>query len=251
MPYTHTRFLFRRDGAPSDEHGTGGVPAGTDPGSIGWIRPAGSRILRVDTGDMYVFDGANWDQQLNADSTFSDAADSRDVVSQSIAAPAAQTDTYVHAAVAASAANLFPGPVTNPDVPRNVKAVFQAGWDGGDITVVGTDVADAANTEVIADTPGATVVGTKVFKTVTSITKELIGVTANTCSIGIGVKLGLTSTPAEKNGILTRDGASELGTWDETAQSMGVTPTNLPNGAANYQAIYARAGQTSTVTATP
>lgn len=255
MAYTLVRFIFRQDGQPSVEQGSGTAPTTSTPETAtGWVRPAGSQIIGVGgaiLGDSFIFDGTDWDQQLNDDSTFSDAADALDNVTETVTAPDAQTDTAIHAAYASGINVNFPGVFTNPDVPRNVKCVFSGGWDGGDITITGTDMADAACVETIADTPGATVAGSKVFKTVTAAVCELLGAGGQTCSIGSGVKLGISGLPAKANGQVTRGGVDEPCTWDITAQSVGITPTNLPDGAKDYVITYQKTGSTTTVTATP
>lgn len=146
---------------------------------------------------------------------------------------AAKSTTAVHAAVAGTAANAFPGPITNPAVPRNVTATFGASWDGGDITVVGTDQFGKAVTEVIADTAGSTVVGTKIFKTVTSITKETVGANAATCSIGTGDKLGVVPVPVASSPVLlATNGVGEAVVFDATYNAF--TPTSIPNGSRSY-----------------
>lgn len=112
----------------------------------------------------------------------------------------AASNTAIHAAVQESAANLFPGPITQPDVPRLLSATFAAGWQGGDITIVGTDANGWYQREVIADNPGATVAGTKVFATVTSISKELIAGTTDTVTIGTSGVANYYSTPWDSIG---------------------------------------------------
>lgn len=257
MPYAHTKFIFRQDGVPSIEIGSGGVPAGTDPGSIGWVRPAGSQITCTDTNDSYILSaGGTWKQQLNADSTFSDAADTHDMKVETISAPDANSDTAVHAGVAASAgANLFPGPYTNPDVPRRVKCVFGAGWDGGDIALVGTDARDAAANETITN-PGAgggTVVSTKAYKTLTSATKGAVGASGATCSVGTDHGLGTVLVPAAPGvlSVLTPPNAvyvNEAGTWD--LNNKVVVPTSMPDASKDFRLEFPVAGVTTTVTAT-
>ena len=251
MAYAHARFLFRRDGVPSDEQGSGGAPAGADTGTTGWNRPTGSRILCTDTGDTYIFDGTNWDQQLDVNSTFSDAADTYDDTTATVAAPAADNAVGVHAGYATGVNVNFPGPFTSPVVPRNLSVTYDALYDGGDTTIIGTDMLDAACTEVIADVPGATVYGTKVFKTVTSATQQNLGAGGVSAGIGWGHKLGLLVKPEVATGVLTVDGVSEPCTVDNTAQSWGFIPTTVPNAAHNYRLQYVKAGATSVVTATP
>lgn len=88
----------------------------------------------------------------------------------------------------------FPGPFTNPTVPSRLSVTFTALWDGGDVTVTGTDVTGVVQSEVFADVAGTTVQGTKVFATVTGATKETpAGVTGNGASIGIGLAVAYSS----------------------------------------------------------
>lgn len=147
--------------------------------------------------------------------------------------PAAKGTTNVHAAVASNAVNLFPGPITNPDVPRNLRYVFAASYDGGNLTVVGTNQFGNAQTEVVTAVANTTVVGTKVFKTVTSITKATVGATANAVSVGTGDKIGITTVPVSGSPVLlTANGVGEAVTYDAT--NKGFTPTTLPNGSTTY-----------------
>ena len=112
---------------------------------------------------------------------------------ESLGAPAAKGTTDVHAGFAGNdASNDFPGPFTDPDVPRNLRVDFAAAWDGGNVTVVGVDQFGAAVTEVFTASAGSTVVGTKIFAGVTSATKGAVGAAADAASIGTGDKLGLS-----------------------------------------------------------
>lgn len=148
--------------------------------------------------------------------------------------PATASTTAVHAGFAGNnASNTFPGPFTNPDVPRNVTVTFAASWDGGDVTVVGTNQFDEAVTEVIADAAGTTVAGTKIFKTVTSATKQSVGAAADAASIGHGTKMGIPARLGAATGnLLFVTGVSEAGTWDATYDA--VTPTSVANGTRSY-----------------
>lgn len=252
MAYASARFLTRIEGGFSDEIGAGGAPAGADPDSIGYTRSTGARILCTDTGDIYTYDGANWDQQLNENSTFQDAADALDSVTDEIGAAIAQGDAVVHALYATGVNVNFPGAFNAIDVPRNIKIVCDNLYDGGDITIDGTDIDDNVIQEIL--TPlggGGTTLGTKVFKTVTAATQAALGAGGVSASIGTGNKLGLSKAPTAINGVLAVDGINEVGTWDDTADSWGVTPTNIPNGARLYVATYETLGATTVVTATP
>lgn len=192
------------------------------------------------TFDFYV-DDSEADEirtQLQAASgvTFQEQDSTTQAKLAQLGAPAAKSTTAVHASVLATAANAYPGPITNPAVPRNVTATFAALWDGGDIVVTGTNQFGAAQTETITANPGATVVGTKVFATVTSIAKTAVGVAAAGASVGTGDKLGIMNN-IQAGGILFIDGAvNAAAVFDATNDA--VTPdTTLPNGTRVFQAL--------------
>lgn len=123
--------------------------------------------------------------------------------------------------------------------PRNVRATFGAAWDGGDVTVTGTDQFGAAQTEVLAAVAGQVVVGTKVFKTVTGLAKAAVGVgthATNTVTVGTGDKLACgTARLANPFTQLLTDGVSESAVVDATASAF--TPNTAPNGAHDYQLL--------------
>lgn len=145
----------------------------------------------------------------------------------SIGPVAAKSATSVHANFAADDASLdFPGPFTNPVTPRNLRVTFAATWDAGDVTVVGTDQFDQPVTEVFADNPGNVVVGTKIFKTVTSATKESVGANNVNASIGTGDKIGVPADVTDANGFLWVGTTAEAVTIDATYSAF--TPTTTP-----------------------
>ncbi len=146
--------------------------------------------------------------------------------------PAASDIAAVHAAHLASGANTFPGPITNPDKPRNAVVDFSAGWDGGNVTVNGTDQFNAVINEVFTAVPATTVVGAKIFKTVTSITKATVGTTGS-ASVGTGDKLGFAGKLVDAvNAALLVDNAAEGATLDVT--NNGFLPTTVPDGLVSY-----------------
>lgn len=157
------------------------------------------------------------------------------------AAPAAADNTGVHAALAGTAAKSFPGPFTNPVIPRNVRCVFAAAYDGGDITINGTDQFDNAISETIVAVANSTVVGSKVFKTVTSAVRSVIGVNGATVSIGNGAKLGLPQKPAA-DAVVGETILIATATIEATAAldvaNASVTTTTAPNGAVNFKFMY-------------
>lgn len=146
-----------------------------------------------------------------------------------VVAPA-KSATSIVAATAANAANALVV-AGNPDIPRNLRAVFAASYDGGDVTVVGTDQSGAAQTEVFTGTANTTQVGVKIFKTVTSATKATVGATANTVSVGTGDKLGIgvpNTTLRAPNGHCSVAGVPESATTDIV--NAAFTPTTTPAG---------------------
>lgn len=168
-----------------------------------------------------------------ADKARTDGALSKVCRALAVTNPATASTTGVHAGFAGNdASNDFPGPFTNPDVPRNVTVTFAAGWDGGNVNIVGTDQYDQAVNETINSAPGTTAAGAKIFKTVTAATKSAVGAAADTASIGIGDKLGVVANIADAVGIMTVDGIAEAVVIDATYD--GFTPTTLPNGARDY-----------------
>lgn len=114
----------------------------------------------------------------------------------------------LHAAHAASAANTFPALVAAAltwlgNNPRNVEMLMSgAGWDGGAVTVNGTDVNGNAIVETFTQATLTAGVGpfkgNRVFKTITSIVKTAIA-GAVTCAPQTGNKSaeGATTTDAQ------------------------------------------------------
>lgn len=97
-------------------------------------------------------------------------------------------------------------PADNP--PRNVSVTHtQVGGVSdtlGDLVVVGTDVNDEAITETITISDGGVAVGTKAFKTVTSlITADwVIDTTEDTIEVGFGALVGLSRTLAAATDVV-------------------------------------------------
>lgn len=80
--------------------------------------------------------------------------------------------------------------LAQPLGPQPLSVIFGAGWDGGNITIVGTAVSDpnnptvvAAYTEVVTAAPGATVETVRPFATVVSVAKSLVGLSADTAQV--------------------------------------------------------------------
>lgn len=81
--------------------------------------------------------------------------------------------------------------IVNPDYPRNLVVKGGDGNVTGNVVINGTDALDAVLTETIALSGASAVVGTKAFKTVTSIVLPPYAVAGTeTVSVGVGVKIG-------------------------------------------------------------
>ena len=89
----------------------------------------------------------------------------------------------LHAAVAGSDANAFPGPFAEPLCAQVVAVVTGATYDGGAVTLVGTDADGNVITEVVTPVINETVETVKAFKTITSATKTTVGASADTVTL--------------------------------------------------------------------
>lgn len=124
--------------------------------------------------------------------------------------------------------------------PRNVRATFGSTWDGGDITITGTDQFDKAQTTVLTAVAGQIVVGTKVFKTITSIAKAAVGTDAtgnNTVTLGTGDKLacGTAKLTQPFGECRLGTGAADAVIFDVAASAF--TPTTVPDGSLDYSLL--------------
>ncbi len=145
----------------------------------------------------------------------------------SVGPVAAKSATDVHALYDDTTA-AFPGPFTDPDVPRNLRVTMSAGWDGGSVTVSGTDQFDASISEVFATGDGVVRVGVKVFKTVTGAVKGTpAGVTGNGASIGTGDTVGLPMALSDEVGLGFVTATPEAITLDDTYSSF--VPATTPS----------------------
>lgn len=147
---------------------------------------------------------------------------------------AAKNPTLVHASVLATAANAFLAPFTPPDVPRCLSVVAAATYDGGAITITGTNQFDQAQTETIAGTANTTTYGVKVFKTITAISKATVGVAAAGASIGTGDVIGVPVHIADTNALLYVGNIIEAVTMNVANSSF--VPTTVPS-ATSYKLL--------------
>lgn len=167
-------------------------------------------------------------------------------LSLSAAQAATASTTAVHAAVTDNEAQqVITTGITNPPYARNLTAT--AGGTAGDIKaiqviVAGTNIAGEAITETLpaftVDTAG-TVVGSKAFKTVTSITIPAHDGTGATTAIGFGDKLGLPDKLDTNTVLLASLGGTKEGTAPTVATSTTALESNTVdlNSALNGTAV--------------
>lgn len=147
-------------------------------------------------------------------------------------APVAASATAVHAAVAATAANIFAAPFGSIEAwGRNLTVTFGAGWDGGNVTVTGTDQFGQVISETFLSNAGGSRTGSKTFRTVTGAVKTAIGASSDGASIGIGAKLGVPF--AFTAGQNFTDSVGEAATLDTT--NYNFAPSSVPNASRNYK----------------
>lgn len=115
--------------------------------------------------------------------------------------PIAEDPDYVYASLASSSGNTPSGPFTSPDVPRALSVYFPTDWDGGNITVTGTDAIGNAVAETFIADPNNTVLGDKAFDTVSTVTKVTVGTGSSNASIGIRDVFGVNANIIDSFGM--------------------------------------------------
>jgi len=147
-----------------------------------------------------------------------------------LGSPALGTTTAVHAAVTDNGTQqVVTTAITNPPTPRNVTAT--SGGTAADIKaiqviVAGTNAEGVAITEtlpVFTVNTATTVVGSKAFATVTSITIPAHDGTGATTAIGLGSKLGI----GERLSLNTVQNAYLNGAREGTAPTVAVSSSTL------------------------
>jgi hypothetical protein len=153
----------------------------------------------------------------------------------SVLLPSAEDTSGVHLPHLSSGALAFPGPIVNPDRPRSARVTFDAGWDGGNVTIIGTNQFDEAVSETFSSAPGTTVEGQQAFKTVTSISKGAVGSTGG-ASVGVGNKLGIYGRLSDTyNAQLFVSNVACGATLNATYHTF--LPELSPDGSLNYTLI--------------
>lgn len=142
------------------------------------------------------------------------------------------------------------------DVARAVVVVFavHASWSGGDLTISGVDENDAAISETIAVSSGATVNGAKFFKRITGINQPAMSSAGGTATVGYrDAIIGLPKL--KENGAITAVAIRELSRADDSAAwtvptagtvtdaatalpNGSYTPNTAPDGVRSYTLVY-------------
>lgn len=153
----------------------------------------------------------------------------------SLGVPAAANTTAVHALIDTTAITATTTGFTNPVVPRNLTVTKAASWDGGTVTVTGTDQFDRVVSETFPALTAGEEQGTIAFKTVVSSLHSVALAGGNGYSIGTGVKLGITAKLADTAGLLFNDNVAEAGTFNVTYNT--VQATNAPDASNVYKVL--------------
>lgn len=167
-----------------------------------------------------------------------DAPTKMGVVSKtfSIVNAAAKGTNNVHALIDSALTTDVTTGFTDPATIRNLRVVKSASWDGGTVTVTGTDQYDRAVSEVFPVLTAGTEVGTKIFKTVTSCSHSIALDGGSGYSIGTGDLLGVVGKLVSLvDYSLQLAGVAEAATLDLTVD--GFTPTTVPDGAVDYHLV--------------
>lgn len=148
--------------------------------------------------------------------------------SEAVGSPAVGATAAVRAAytLGATAADVTSG-ITDPDVPRNLTITGNAGGIAGDVVITGTDYEGVTLTETIALSGTSTVVGSKAFKTVTSINfPAKTNGSGDTVAIGTGAKLGLSRRLSRNTVLAAYLNGTKEGTAPTVAVSSSVIASN-------------------------
>lgn len=154
-------------------------------------------------------------------------------------APAAGTNTAVHAAVTlTTAAQKVTSAITNPDFPRALLVKGNQSDVLASVKIVGKNYADESVVETIVASGSGAISGNVPFKSVDYILFPARTATGQTVSIGTTNKLGLYR-PISESAIddLTVNGTSENPAALDTTYHT-YTPTTTPDGAKKFVAYY-------------
>jgi hypothetical protein len=136
--------------------------------------------------------------------------------------PALGVTTAIHAAIVQSTTSgtTVTTSITNPDFPRVLTITGSTAGLLGNVVIAGTDQQGGAVSDTIAITGTSTVVGAKVFTTVTTITAPQSTISGGTTvAIGTANVIGFPAIVKDVNFVLrqTFAGSTDAGTFTASA----------------------------------
>lgn len=128
--------------------------------------------------------------------------------------------------------------ITQPTIARNVQAVFDASWDGGNIEVTGIRMSGASGTETIVAAVGTTVESLHGYQCVTRV-RNLGTRTAGAVNVQTGPRLGVP-VGARTAALQTATDLAAGAVAGATLSGNGLVFFNAspPNGARDYVVTY-------------
>ncbi len=172
-------------------------------------------------------------------SNSSDVSDLQGEMELFLMTPDAADADVIKANIAGDSATLTYVPTGQPDIPRSITVTFAADWDGGDVSINGTDQFDALIFEVLESDPGEVAETSRTFKSVTLISKSAVGADAAEADIGTGTKIGipkqLTIAQPEEMLLLVDGLEANMGTISRTYSYY--TPQDAPDGTKVYRLL--------------
>ena len=178
---------------------------------------------------------------LTTDSTI-DQMPSGVALYQYLGAPIATSTTGLGSATANSASNSFTG-VSSPNTCRQLWVTASANWDGGGITLNGTDCSGFPITQTVFPV-GSSSPTSRPWLTLTSATKATVGTMAGTATIGPADGLGIASRHRQLSRcvVFYWNGTGYAVDGNPSLQYFSgndpyVLPTNTANGSRSYQVL--------------
>jgi hypothetical protein len=159
-------------------------------------------------------------------------------------APALGANAAVHANILLTAApQTITTGITNPAVPRVLSVVADNAGVVGNVVINGTDMADAVIADTLALNGITVVVGTKAFKTVTSIQVPVETTAPDNVSVGTADVFGLPHKVYNALCLLVKlfNGATDAGTLTVNATDLCKNlydPAGTPDGAKLLDLFY-------------
>jgi len=149
-----------------------------------------------------------------------------------VVAPATALGTIDEGAASASAS-------TQPGHPQTLDVAFDAGWEGGDITITGVGPNGLAVNETYIANPGATVTGAKAFLSIDAngIVNSAPTSTGDAATVQTGTGIGIAAEGTSVFLKLTVNGVAEAFSATDTTNRT-FDPTTAPDGTKFYEVWY-------------